>query len=66
MALLTSPATDTVVVHQDTVGGAIEIIELPAFERIPEHRADQKSETETDRNQQEDDIDGRYSNTGTA
>ena len=56
----------TVVIHQDTMRRAVEIVELPAFQRVPEHGANQKGKTETDRNQQEDDIDSRYSNAGTA
>jgi len=61
--LAAAAATATVVVHQDAVPRSVEIIELAAFERIPKHPADQKREDQTDRNQQKDDIDGRYSNT---
>ena len=58
------PATSAIVIHQDAVRRPVEVVELTAPQRIPEDPADQKCEAETDRHQQKDDIDGRYSKRG--
>ena len=58
------PATSAIVIHQDAVRRPVEVVELTAPQRIPENPADQERENQTDRHQQKDDIDGRYSKRG--
>ena len=63
-AVPTLPAAAPIVIHQNTVRRPVQIVELTAPQRIPENPADQERENQTDRHQQKDDIDGRYSSTG--
>ena len=45
-----------VVVHQDAVAGAVEILVLPALQRPPEHGGDDEDEQQRNRNQEIQDI----------
>ena len=46
----------SVLVHQNTVRGPFQIVELPAAQRPPEHGADRKDEHQAQRHQQINDI----------